>query len=170
MLKNLYEWYRIVTPKPDDDTIRHRQASIPELLDCLGRPENSELLIGCAAAASNGFSERLDQSSPLVSTLVEVIRHHQPAFPADLSENAIDLRACCAVALGEMLCQPDAASRREPVVVASLLLSAISLRPVSSERYLKAVLEGLQGLASELLERAALLRRSPAPLPVDRLS
>ena len=52
MLKNLYEWYRIVTPKPDDDTIRHRQASIPELIDRLARPENSDLLIGCVAAAA----------------------------------------------------------------------------------------------------------------------
>jgi hypothetical protein len=49
-------------------------------------------------------------------------------------------------------------------------MSAIPLRPVPSERYLRAVLEGLQGLASELLEQAALLRRNPPSLPIDRLS
>jgi hypothetical protein len=102
--------------------------------------------------------------------LIEVIRNHQPAFPADLSENALDLRACCSVALGEMLSRPDAAKNREAVAAASLLLSAIPLRPVSSERYLKAVLDGLQVVASELLEQAALLGRKGAPLPVDRLS
>ena len=56
------------------------------------------------------------------------------------------------------------------MLVASLLLSAIPPRPVTSERYLKAVLDGLQNLASELLERAALLRRNGSPLPVDCLS
>ena len=99
-----------------------------------------------------------------------MVRNHQPAFPTDLSENALDLRACCAVALGEMMSRPDAAKSREPVLVASLLLSAIAFHPMRSERYLKAVLEGLQGLASELLDQAALLRRNRAPLPVDRLS
>ena len=81
MLRNLYEWYRIVTPKPDDDTIRHRQASIPELLDHLVHPENLDLLIGCTAATSNGLNERNAQPASLVPTLVEMIRKHQPAFP-----------------------------------------------------------------------------------------
>ncbi|MEN6449163.1 MAG: GTPase-associated system all-helical protein GASH [Thermoguttaceae bacterium] len=170
MLRNLYEWYRIVTAKPDDETIRHRQASIPELVDRLVCAESFDLLVGCTAAASNGLNDRNAQPASLVPTLVEIIRKHQPAFPQDLSENALDLRACCAVALGEMLIRPDAEKKKEPVLVASLLLSANSLRPVPSERYLKVVLDGLLTLASELLERAALLRRNGATLPVDRLS
>jgi hypothetical protein len=163
MLKRLFEWYRVVNPNPNDETLEKRKASALALLEHLTKASDYDLLFPCIAGIANGFDSKLHQDSEIVKLAVEAIREHQPAFPQDLSENALELRMLCATTIGEILSlrlQKGIGSDTSSALIASLITSALSIRPLPAEKHLNAVLKELGGLAKDVSERDSLERRN----------
>ena len=61
------------------------------------------MLLGYVVGLVGGFSDHFRQDSAVIQSLINAIRTHESAFPEDLSENALELRACAAIVVGEIL-------------------------------------------------------------------
>jgi hypothetical protein len=172
MLKKMFEWYRMVNPNPDNETIEKRKLAVMELIKRLSESKGYELIIACVCAAANGFDINFKQESEIVQAVVGSIHAHQPAFPADLSENALELRACCAIALGEILTcneNENKVPKEVPELVASLFVSATGIRPQTRQKYLRVVIQDLEKMSFEVLENIAQSRRQRAAVNYESL-
>lgn len=168
MLNKLFEWYRVVNADPTDDVIAKRKASASELIDRIAKESHDKLFVPCVAAAVCGMECAFDQKQELVSLLVELIRKQQPAFPENLSENALELRVLCAVAVGELLSRSSAQQTESAALLAaSLIISGIRLHEPTKAKYLQQMLQDLNKLAIVLTERGYLERRSRNPFNFD---
>lgn len=167
MLDRLYEWYQIAHAAPSDETITKRQASVTNLVETLTSEDSYDLLTACTAAAVTGFESGFAQDSPLVQAAVKAIREHQPAFPQDLSENALELRALCSVTLGEIISKRD---DDDALPCASLLVAALPMQPEANGRHLQRVLDELYAAACTRLENTARTRRRRRGGSVDKLA
>lgn len=155
MLSKCYEWYRVVDASPTSDTIDRRRAAAESLVEVLSG-DDDDVLLGGAAGIASGFEVSATQETTVVQRIVESIRAHESAFPSDLSENALELRVCASVAMGELM-QTDS---RNGWLAAGAIRSGLGARRRSSRRYLQDMLDGLTELADERLwESAAILRR-----------
>lgn len=162
MLKKTSEWWRLVKPKPDDESIQKSKLACSDLVRRLLEAKDAELFVACVSGAANGFESGFCQDSPAVQIVSECISSHHPAFITDLSESALEYRACCAIALGEILAGEEVkekADKGSREVIASSLISALGMRSKPKERYLQVMLEELRSIAFEALERAATARR-----------
>ena len=172
MLKKTAEWYRVVNPRPDDETIKKRKLAVTELIERLSAADDYQLLVACAAGVANGFESGFNQDSPLVQAVFECISSHQPAFIGDLSENALEYRVCCAIALGEILTRDEAEGevpQEDAQLAGSLVVSAMGMRSKVTKRYLQIVLQDLEDIAFSALERAAAARRQRQGLNLQGL-
>jgi hypothetical protein len=105
----------------------------------------------------------------LVELTVACIRNHQPAFPQDLSENALAVQACCAIAIGEVIGGDTAVPSRVRTLAAVLTKAATSVRPPVQERYLRAIIDTLSKSATDSLQQAAEAARRREPLSMVAL-
>ena len=170
MLNRVFEWYQLVNPTPSDEVIEHRKSSVGSLITTILQSETHDLLIQSVAGTVVGLDGAFTNESPLVQATVKAIRDHQPAFPEDLVENAFELRVCCALTVGEILVRsatsPD---RGDSLLAASLLNSALGIRPVPRERFLKRILEELHAEAASVLAADARRMRERRDLPLDSI-
>ena len=133
MLKNTYEWLRAADLKPDDQVVANRTQAVQELLTRIKKSEDYELLTQCVAAVVGGFENRFIAESNTVQTVVDCIRKFQPAFPAALSENGLELRMCCALSVGELFGEADrGTSEHEALIGALLLVAGVGARPLET--------------------------------------
>ena len=103
MLRRTFEWYRVVNPTPTSEVIENRKAAARDIMAAIDDAEDWGLAFDCASGAVAGFEAGFTQDSDVVKSLVGAIRAHDSSFPEDLTENALELRVCAALALGEML-------------------------------------------------------------------
>lgn len=173
MLSKTYEWLRIVYAKPDDEVVRKRQLACRDLIKGIDDAEDTNLLIECVAGVINGFESGFTKDSEAVSTIISSIIEHQPAFTSDLSDNALELRVCAMIALGEIISREVKESKEasDDAVLASLLLiSGFGLRPKVQERHLKVALDELIKSARTTAGRAAVAKRQRADLDFEPLA
>src|ERR1700694_2650860 len=167
MLNRAFEWYRIVNAQPTSQTIDNRKAAVGDVVKAIDDAENVDLALSCAAAVVAGFENNFTQDSPLVKALVHAIRTHESAFPQDLSENALELRATAAIILGEIMARgggdPDS------LLIASVLQSGLGGRPAPKGKYLKQLLDDLREAAAQVVNSGALLRRREGTSGQQRL-
>jgi hypothetical protein len=162
MLSRTYEWYRIVNSSPTTQTIDNRKEAIRTVVDTLDEARDLDGALGFAAGVVAGFEMNFTQNSPVVQALVRAIRARESAFPEDLSENALELRACAAVVVGEIIAPgDDQVPKAMALPVAAALRSGLGARPSSAERFLAQVLHELDDVAAKALALAALSRRQP---------
>src|SRR5208282_352861 len=121
MLKNTYEWLRAADFKPDDQVVANRTQAAQELLSRIKKSEDYDLLTQCVAGVVGGFENRFTTESSTVQTVVDCIRTFQAAFPAGLSENALELRICCALSVGELFTEVDSGASGHHSLVGALL-------------------------------------------------
>lgn len=156
MLKKTYEWLRVVHPRPDNEIVEARTKAVTELLGKLDAADDEDLLGALATAAVAGFEGKFDAHSVPVATVVESIRNHQPAFPADLTENALELRITCALALGELVTRAmKKGQQANAVLAASLLIAGSGLRPEERGKHLRAATSELLAAAREAVQTRA---------------
>ena len=160
MLSRSFEWYRIVNVQPTSQTIDNRAASARDLIKTLDDAKDWSLTLDCAAGIVAGFNGNFSQESLVVQGLVGAIRSHDSAFPQDLSENALELRACAAVALGEILVRNgEKAPAQDALLIASVLRSGLGAGPPKKSRHLKQMLDELNGAAAKVLASGGFSRR-----------
>ncbi len=154
MLKKTFEWCRIFTARPDDELVSKRQLATKDLIEHLDDSSNENLLFACTEGVIRGFT----YNSEAVKTILTCIRNHQPAFPADLSENALELRVCAMLALGEIVTRPindDADVRESATLFSALLISGLGLRPKIQEKFLSITLDELYNSALSVANQIA---------------
>ena len=123
-MENLYEWYRIVNPNPNEDIIAKRELAVKDLLAVLIDTKNSKLVIECVAAVSYGLSKFFNQDSLIVQKITEAIIKSQPAFPKSLSDNELDLRVCCGMALMNLMERKKSGIPSKIAILASITFIA----------------------------------------------
>ncbi|MEZ4447897.1 MAG: GTPase-associated system all-helical protein GASH [Nannocystaceae bacterium] len=185
MLKKTFDWYRLVDIEPNSATIDRRTRTARDIVcDFMGSSsEYSDgvdataglaspsgwkwpLIFSCAVGVIAGFdNRRVGQSAPITARIINGIRAHDSAFPSEISENGLELRACGAVVLGELLQQCDGESPSAAAcTLAAVLHSGLGVRPPVTERYLAQMLSELGVYASSTLHKGGLSRREPEAL------
>jgi hypothetical protein len=170
VLMKTFEWYRIVNPKPDDETVTKRTSAAQALIKRIDDDDDYDLLVGCATGVVNGFESGFGQSSQIVDVIVAAIRASQSAFPSDLKENALELRALAGIAVGEILVRSSGKPNDDAVLAASVIITGQGLRPRPQERFLAIVLDELNGAAQQVIDLAAGVVRQRIPLDLAELS
>lgn len=157
---------------PDDETISKRNLSAQALIKLIDEADDNTLLIACASGTINGFESGFSQDSEAVVTIVKCIRDNQSAFPADLIDNALELRALAAIALGEIITR-NYGSANGPgdaaILSSALITTGSELRPRAQERFLNIMMDELIASAHVATSIAAAINRQRIPLDFDEL-
>ena len=172
MISRAFEWYQIVNPNPTSQTVDNRVASIREFIKVTDSAESYDFLLSCASGVVAGFDPQTMSNWTAVTSLVSCIRAHESAFPEDLSENAVELRACSAIALGEIITRnQEQGVAPDSLLAASVLRSALSIRPKPPGKYLTRMLEELDAESQKALDKEGRARRNHLVnfQPVDKL-
>ncbi len=160
MLTKAFEWCRIVNPQPSTQTVDHRIAAATTIIDALDEEDDWDLMLGCTVGVVAGFDSNFTSDSPVVQTIVSAIRKHDSAFPQDLLENALELRACAGIALGELLIRgSETAPPQDALSVASALRSGLGVRPPHDGKHLRRLLDELEVVASKVLTNGSRANR-----------
>lgn len=160
MLNRAFEWYRMVNVQPAQGVLDNRVASVKDLIKAISSAKSWEVPLAWTAGVASGFDVNFRHDSPAVVQLVAAIKAHDTAFPEDLTENALELRACAALALGEIVAaQGKDHPSHSAIGLAAALRSGINARPLPRARYLKQMLEELDGAAARTLQAGAETRR-----------
>ena len=158
MLAHLTDYYRIVNPNPSDAVITQRRQAISGFLEQLGQPK---VRYACADIAAFGLEASPSSSQAAAAqVLVAAIQAHQPSFSSDIAANALDLRVCAGVALGEHL---NAKADKDAT---ALVISALATRLLPEERYLADFVSALVAVARQSLEKAGRAKRDRPELQI----
>src|SRR6266850_1378012 len=157
MLSHAFEFIRIADAKPEAEKVTKRTESAAELATIITTKPNREILLGCVQGAIAGFGGAFTKDSPAVVAVLKTIKDRDAAIPNDLSENSQELRACAALAVGELLVKQG--SKPEALTGALALRAGMATRPGAKEKHLKGIVEKLSQAAEELITSAASSRR-----------
>lgn len=162
MLSRTFEWYRVVNLRPTSEVIENRKAAALDIVTAIDDAEDWDLALECASGAVAGFETGFTQDSHVVESFVGAIRTHDSSFPEDLAENALELRVCAALALGEILARNGDKETTDPMVIGSVLRSGFGVRPTPAGKYLKQMVSELAVTAEKALsDKAVLCRQRP---------
>jgi hypothetical protein len=101
------------------------------------------------------------QESPVIGMVIKAVKDQDAAFPEDLKENAVELRAVAAIVVGELLTRNrEAQSGKDEILTALSIRSALSLRPQSKDKAIRWALDTLLFASDQLLQSAALQQRT----------
>ena len=169
MLNKTLEFLRIADTQPSDEKVQKRTESAEELVAPL--KDNRPLLLEFVQGIVAGFTSTLfTQESQAVVLLIKAIKDHG-TLPHDLKENAVELRAVAAIAVGELLTQhPESVSTDEAVLAALALRAALLLRPATTEKHIKWMLDTLLDASDDVLQAAAQFRRKRGTPALEKLS
>lgn len=171
MISKTYEWYRLVSPTPNPQAVDARTKAAKELIDGMPAKDQNAML-----AVVQGVARGFDQNAAEAETiewLLRTLKIHDSAISEDLSENQLELRFAAAITLGELFHVSREDANEQATFAASALLSAMNIRPLPKERYLRAVLEQLSRSAFDVVQSAAddkRLRLPAKPLEEEQLA
>lgn len=169
MLSRLAEWYRIVNVQPPPDLIDRRHKTVEEIVSRIRGDLSWGTVLDCVSGAVTGF-EHHKPDSEAVTFLVAAVKQQDSAFAHDLTDNALELRTVCAVALGELFVTAAGAVADETALtIAASLESGLYVRPATGRRFLDAMLLELRNAAAAARSTAQLARRKRAETTGKRL-
>lgn len=164
MLKNIFEWERLVHAQPTEEMVTSRQAIVNDLLtECDSQRDLSDLS-RLVSSALTGLSPDIPADRSFAKRLVEFTKVHRQAFPSQLTENALDLQLTACLSVGEILSRKRAKGHWQEAVlpVAALCNSAFRIKPKATETHLEEIQEAIVGLAtSHLSQKALAVRQRP---------
>lgn len=162
MIAKTFEWYRIVAATPTPQAIEARTKTATDLTAVLSKQDPKTLL-----AMVQGIAREFDGSSSDVGTiewLLRALKLQDPAISENLSENQMELRCIAAITLGELFLKSKGKISKRGTLAGSALVSALYIRTLPKQRYLRAMLEELSALAVDVVETAADVRRRRTPI------
>jgi len=160
MLNHTLEFLRIADVQPNHEKVGKRQESATELLAHISNRENRATLLDVVQGVVGGFEGApFSQDAPAVALVIKSIKDRD-ALPQDLTENANELRAVAAIAIGELLIKDSDAPGEESVLAALALDSALSSRSAAANKHIRWMLETLGAASGKVLVTAARRRRN----------
>lgn len=164
MISKVYEWLRAADLQPDDQMVTTRTKAVEDLEKKIREAKDYGLLLGTVTVAVGGC-ERLGEKSPAFGTILGCVRTQSPAFPSAIAENGLHLRMICCLGLGELLTSnDDGEPDNEELMVASLLVPGLGLKPSEAGRHLDKVFDELGGVARANLQKQAVSLRERVDL------
>ena|SRR5881394_165587 len=95
------------------------------------------------------------QDSASVVLITKTIKDVDTTLPQDITENAVELRAVAAIAVGELLINDAKNLSDYTAILAALAIrSALSLRHAPTDKHLRFILDTLLAASDELLRAA----------------
>ncbi len=174
MLNKAFEFLRIADPQPSNEKVRLRTKSATDLVAHFSLKENRDTLLRVVQGAVAGFdSPVFAQESPSVVLLIKAIKDGDggdAAFPSDLKENGLELRAIAGMVVGELLASSLKGDISAEAMLTALSISAASLRPSASEKHIRWMSQALKSEADKVLQLGAVqcrLRGTPALQQLD---
>lgn len=172
MLNKTLEFLRIADVQPTDEKVRRRTESATALVAQLASEENQNVLLALLQGVVHGFDGTLlTQESPAVVLLIDTIKDKDATLPHDLKENAIELRAVAAIAVGELLTShPNKLPSEDAILAALSIASALSSRPPAKDKHTRWMLDTLFEASDKVLHSAAEYRRQRGIQALQKLS
>jgi hypothetical protein len=154
MIERAMEFLRIADPQPTDDKVRRRTDSSSELVRQISSDGNRKILLSMVQGIVGGFDKPpFAQDSPAVTAIIKTIKDKDTTLPVDLKDNALELQAVTAIALGELLNRKGNGEEKEARLFASLAIqSALSIKPESTKKHIRYVHEILLSHADRVLQ------------------
>lgn len=169
MLDKGFEFLRIADPQPSSEKVKSRVKSASGLISWLatdaGRAELMPLIQGVASGFDNAV---FNQDSAAVKAVLKAIKDEDTAFPVDLKENALELRAVAGISVGELLKTLHDPSSTSLALAAALAVSAAGLIPDSTEKHIHWMQDELRSSARKGLVLQANLRRQRATPSLEK--
>ncbi len=160
MLNHTLEFLRIADVQPSHEKVGKRQESVTELLVHISNKENRAMLLAFLQGVVGGFEGApFWQDAPAVALIIKSIKDRD-ALPQDLTENANELRAVAAIAIGELLMKDPDSPGEESVLAALSLDSSLSSRSAAANKHIRWMLETLGAASGKVLVTAARRRRN----------
>jgi len=157
MIAKTFEWYRIVSPTPSTQSVETRTQAATELIAELSEQNPTTLL-----ALVQGIARQFDGTSTETDTiewLLRTLKKHDPAVSENLLENELELRCLASIVLGELLHRSKGEPNELATVAAAAFISAMNMRLLPEQRYLRAMIEELSKMALGAIDQAAEARR-----------
>ena len=162
MLSRLANFYLIVNPSPGDTVITQRKDAITAFLSKL---DDADLLADCVELAIVGLPGNANaRQKTTAGAMMAAIQQQQPSLTGDIVSNALDVRVCAGVAVGEYLLQHQDSPTAATVPAAALVVSSLQTRPRTNERYIANFLDALLATARAVLDRTAASVRDRPPI------
>src|ERR1035441_6471304 len=171
MLNKAFEFLRIADPQPSNEKVRLRTKSGADLVSHFAIKENRNILLAVLQGVVAGFDGPVfTQESPAVVLLIKAIKDQDAAFPEDLKESGLELRAVAGMVVGELLEKSSKGNLGAEAVLAALSISSASLRPAASEKHIRWMREVLLTAADKVLQSGAAGRRQRGTPALDALN
>jgi hypothetical protein len=161
MLAKAFDYLRIAETKPSDDTVTKRKNAAAELLSKLTDSNDPSLLAAATAVVVVGLDVDSANELQIVSAAYDAVRKHSPATPSSWREIPLDIRACIAIALGELISGMEKIKvRKSALLAAAFTLASRSARASSEDRYVELMLADLVATAQERISALAAKNRA----------
>jgi hypothetical protein len=168
MLDKGFEFIRVADPQPGSEKVKVRIKSASDLIKWLAADEAQGELLPLIQGVVAGFDSAVfNQDSPVVKAVLKSIKDEDTAFPVDLKENALELRAVAGMAVGELLEKLPAEPSNKQALLAGLAISAAELIPASTEKHIQWMQDTLRASARKGLALQANQRRQRATPLLD---
>lgn len=173
MLNKAFEFLRIADPKPSNEKVGMRTKAAADLVTKLAKKENQSLLLAFLQGSVAGFDNPpFTQESAAVVALIKHIKEQggDSTLPADLKENALELRALAGMVVGELLENSLKDGVSDEAMLAALGISAASLRPAAKDKHLEWMRSELLAQAGKVLQQGAAQRRQRSTPALSKLN
>jgi hypothetical protein len=171
MLDKGFEFIRVADLQPGSEKVKLRIKSASNLIKWLGADEAQGELLPLIQGVVAGFDTAVfNQHSPAVKAVLKSVKDLDTAFPVDLKENALELRAVAGMAVGELLEKLPWEPSNNLALMAGLAISATELIPASTEKHLHWMQETLRSAAWKGLALLAIQRRQRATPLLDEFN
>ncbi|WP_433972818.1 GTPase-associated system all-helical protein GASH [Tunturiibacter lichenicola] len=168
MLDKGFEFIRVADLQPSSKKVKLRIKSASDLLKWLAADEAKGELLPLIQGVITGFDSGVfNQDSTVVIAILKSIKDEDTAFPVDLKENALELRAVAAIAIGELLEKLTTVPSSKRALLAGLAISAAELIPASTEQHVRWMQDTLRASARKGLALQAIQRRKRATPLLD---
>lgn len=168
MLDKGFEFLRVADPQPSNDKVRSRVKSASALIEWLRTNEARGELLPLIQGVVAGFDNAVfNQDSAVVKAVLKSVKDEDAAFPVELKENALELRAVAGMAVGELLEKLGDEPSSKLALVAGLAISAAELIPTPTEKHIQWMQDTLRTSARKGLASQATQRRQRATPLLD---
>lgn len=173
MLNTIGDWYRLVSPFPDDDRLRKRRASAGSLATSLAAAKVDEILdfVGLAIEAVDAGR---NPDNPALAVVLHSVLEDEPSLDRKIAAESLDLRICAAIALGEFMTNAGNVGtvrrRSSAALAAAAVASALRHRQATTGDYAEERAVALLNVAETILEGIDRHRRERKDTAVARFN
>ena len=169
MLSTTADWFRLLTPFPNDEQLRLRRSSANRIAQAMVTMKAADVLDMVSLAVETFDSERKD-NNPALTTVLERMLEDEPSMDRQQETEGLGPRICAALGLCAFMDDAGGAARRRTNVAlaAGAVASAMRFRPIASGGYAADRVRALLGFSEKSLEAIDARRRSRKDTAMSR--